>query len=246
MRTLEGRVAFVTGASRGIGRATAIALARRGALVVAAARGENARGTVDEIASQGGRAELAALDVTEQAGIDAAFGGVLERHGRVDILVNNAGITRDQLMLRMKRDDWDAVIHTNLTAAFSCVQAVLKSMVKQRSGRIVNITSVVGQAGNAGQVNYAASKAGLIGFTKALALEVASRNITVNAVAPGLIDTDMTRAISEGAHEDWAAKIPLKRLGTPDDVAAAVAFLASDEAAYITGQVLAVNGGMYL
>jgi len=246
MRTLEGRVAFVTGASRGIGRAIALALANRGALVVAGARGDNARGTADEIVAQGGRAEPVALDVTDQATIDEAFGGVLGRHGRVDILVNNAGITRDQLMLRMKRDDWDAVIQTNLTAAFACVQAVLKAMVKQRSGRIVNITSVVGQAGNAGQVNYAASKAGIIGFTKALALEVASRNVTVNAVAPGLIDTDMTRAISQGAHDDWAAKIPLKRLGTPDDVAAAVAFLASDEAAYITGQVLAVNGGMYL
>jgi len=148
--------------------------------------------------------------------------------------------------LRMKRDDWDAVVQTNLTGAYTCVQSVLKTMIKQRSGRIISITSVVGQAGNAGQVNYAASKAGLIGFTKALALEVASRGITVNAVAPGLIETDMTKAISEGAHEEWAARIPLKRLGTPDDIAAAVAFLASDEASYITGQVLAVNGGMYL
>jgi 3-oxoacyl-[acyl-carrier protein] reductase len=170
---------------------------------------------------------------------------VLNRLGRIDILVNNAGITRDQLMLRMKREDWDAVLSTNLTGAYSCTQAVLKAMVKQRSGRIVNVTSVVGQAGNAGQTNYAASKAGLIGLTKALALEVASRNITVNAVAPGLIDTDMTRAVSAGAQDEWAARIPLKRLGTPDDVAAAVVFLASDEAAYITGHVLAVNGGMY-
>jgi 3-oxoacyl-[acyl-carrier protein] reductase len=162
------------------------------------------------------------------------------------VLVNNAGVTRDTLLLRMKRDDWDTVIQTNLTAVFACSQAVLKPMVKQRAGRIVNITSVVGQSGNAGQANYAASKAGIIGFTKALALEVASRNITVNAVAPGLIDTDMTRAIAGGAHEEWAAKIPLKRLGTADDIAAAVLFLASDEAAYITGHVLAVNGGMYL
>ena len=171
---------------------------------------------------------------------------MLDRFGRLDILVNNAGITRDQLALRMKRDDWDAVLATNLTAAFTCVQAVLRPMIKQRSGRIINITSVVGQAGNAGQANYAASKAGLIGLTKALALEVASRNITVNAVAPGLIETDMTRALAGGVHEEWTERIPLKRLGTAEDVAAAVVFLASDEAAYITGQVLSVNGGMYL
>jgi 3-oxoacyl-[acyl-carrier protein] reductase len=170
----------------------------------------------------------------------------LERHGRIDILVNNAGIARDQLMLRMKRDDWDQVIETNLTAAFSCVQAVLRPMVKQRSGRIISISSVVGQVGNAGQANYAASKAGLIGFSKALAREVASRNITVNVVAPGLIESDMTKAITEKAHADWTSAIPLGRLGAPQDVAAAVCFLASDEAAYITGQVLAVNGGMYM
>jgi 3-oxoacyl-[acyl-carrier protein] reductase len=166
--------------------------------------------------------------------------------GRLDVLVNNAGITRDQLMLRMKPSDWDAVIATNLTAAFHVSQAVLKPMIRQRAGRIVTVTSVVGQAGNAGQANYAASKAGLIGFTKALALEVASRQITVNAVAPGLIDTDMTRSLAAGRQEDWAARIPLGRLGRPEDVAAAVAFLASDEAAYITGHVLAVNGGMYM
>jgi 3-oxoacyl-[acyl-carrier protein] reductase len=172
--------------------------------------------------------------------------GVLERHRRIDVLVNNAGIARDQLMLRMKRDDWDAVIATNLTAAFGLTQAVLKPMIRQGGGRIVCVSSVVGQSGNAGQANYAASKAGLIGFVKAVAQEVASRNITVNAVAPGLIETDMTRAITDGAREEWAAKIPLKRLGTPDDIAAAVCFLASDEASYITGQVLAVNGGMYM
>ena len=172
--------------------------------------------------------------------------GVLERHGRVDVLVNNAGITRDQLMLRLKREDWDEVIATNLTSAYSCVQAVLKPMIKQRAGRIISISSVVGQMGNAGQVNYAASKAGLIGFSMALAREVASRNITVNVVAPGMIDTDMTRAVAGKTQEDWQALIPLKRLGTPQDIAAAVCFLASDEAAYITGQVLAVNGGMYM
>jgi 3-oxoacyl-[acyl-carrier protein] reductase len=187
-----------------------------------------------------------ALDVTEPESVAAAVAFTLEQFGRVDILINNAGITRDQLMLRMKREDWDAVIATNLTAAFTTSQAVLKPMIKQRSGRIINITSVVGQSGNAGQANYAASKAGLIGFTKALALEVASRQVTVNAVAPGLIDTDMTRAVSDAAQEDWAARIPLKRLGQPEDIAGAVVFLASDEAAYITGHVLAVNGGMYM
>jgi len=246
MGMLEGRVALVTGASRGIGRAIAGALAKKGATVIAAARGEHAAEAVAEITAAGGRAEAVTLDVTDQASVDAAVSGAVARHGRLDILVNNAGITRDQLVLRMKRDDWDAVIATNLSAAHACAQAVLKPMIKQRGGRIINVTSVVGQAGNAGQVNYAASKAGLIGLTKALALEVASRNITVNAVAPGLIETDMTKAISAGAHEDWAARIPLKRLGTPDDVANAVLFLASDEAAYITGHVLAVNGGMYM
>jgi 3-oxoacyl-[acyl-carrier protein] reductase len=246
MIDLSGRVALVTGASRGIGRAISKKLAAQGATVVAAARADNARATVDEIIGAGGRAEVASTDVRDAAQIDALVGGVLERHGRIDVLVNNAGIARDQLMLRMKRDDWDAVIATNLTAAFGLTQAVLKPMIRQKSGRIVCISSVVGQGGNAGQANYAASKAGLIGFVKAVAQEVASRNITVNAVAPGLIATDMTRAITESAREDWAAKIPLKRLGTPDDIAAAVCFLASDEASYITGQVLAVNGGMYM
>jgi 3-oxoacyl-[acyl-carrier protein] reductase len=246
MIDLSGRVALVTGASRGIGRAISKKLAAQGATVVAAARGDNARATVDEIVGAGGRAEVASTDVSDAAQIDALVGGVLERHGRVDVLVNNAGIARDQLMLRMKRDDWDAVLATNLTAAFGLTQAVLKPMIRQKAGRIVCISSVVGQSGNAGQANYAASKAGLIGFVKAVAQEVASRNITVNAVAPGLIATDMTRAITESAREDWAARIPLKRLGTPDDIAAAVCFLASDEASYITGQVLAVNGGMYM
>jgi 3-oxoacyl-[acyl-carrier protein] reductase len=237
---------LVTGASRGIGRAIAERLAAAGVTVAAAARGDHANGTAEAIVAAGGAGEAVTLDVTDAAAIDAAVAGLLARHGRIDILVNNAGITRDTLLLRMKRDDWDAVLETNLTAAFACAQAVLKPMVRQRAGRIINITSVVGQSGNAGQANYAASKAGLIGFTKALALEVASRNITVNAVAPGLIDTEMTRAIADGAHEDWAARIPMKRLGTPDDVASAVLFLASDEASYITGHVLAVNGGMYL
>jgi len=246
VQKLHGRVALVTGASRGIGRAIAMRLAADGATVIAAARGTNAQAVADEITAAGYKATAQALDITDTASVEAAAAATMAAHGRIDILVNNAGITKDQLMLRMKRDDWDAVVQTNLTGAYTCVQSVLKTMIKQRSGRIISITSVVGQAGNAGQVNYAASKAGLIGFTKALALEVASRGITVNAVAPGLIETDMTKGISEGAHEEWAARIPLKRLGTPDDIAAAVAFLASDEASYITGQVLAVNGGMYL
>jgi 3-oxoacyl-[acyl-carrier protein] reductase len=246
MTTMTGRVALVTGASRGIGRAIARRLAANGAVVIAAARGDNAAAVAGEIVRGGGRAESVALDVTDGAAVASTISGLVERLERIDILVNNAGIAKDQLMLRMKREDWDAVLSTNLTAAFSCTQAVLRSMIKQRSGRVINVTSVVGQTGNAGQANYAASKAGLIGFTKALALEVASRNITVNAVAPGMIDTDMTRALSAGTHDAWADRIPLKRLGTPDDVAAAVAFLASDEAAYITGHVLAVNGGMYM
>jgi len=243
---LSDRVAFVTGASRGIGRAIATRLASCGAIVVAAARGENALATVDEIKAAGGQAEAVALDVTDAAAADAAIAATVARHGRIDILVNNAGITRDQLMLRMKREDWEAVLATNLTSAYTLTQAVLKPIIRQRSGRIICISSVVGQSGNAGQANYAASKAGLIGFAKAVALEVASRNITVNVVAPGMIETDMTKAIADKAREALLTRIPLGRLGAPDEVASAVAFLASDEAAYITGQVLAVNGGMYL
>jgi 3-oxoacyl-[acyl-carrier protein] reductase len=235
MIALTGRVAFVTGASRGIGRAIAVRLAACGAVVVAAARGENAQETVDAIRTAGGQAEAVALDVTDAPAAEAAIAAAVSQHGRIDILVNNAGITRDQLMLRMKRDDWDAVLATNLTSAYTLTQAVLKPMIRQRSGRIVCISSVVGQSGNPGQANYAASKAGLIGFAKSVALEVASRNITV-----------MTNAIAEKAREGLVERIPLGRLGAPEDVAAAVCFLASDEAAYITGQVLAVNGGMYL
>lgn len=246
MIDLSGRVALVTGASRGIGRAIALQLAAQGATVVAAAREHNAAATVDAIAAAGGQAEVASVDVADAAAIDALVAGTLERHGQIDILVNNAGITKDQLLLRMKRADWDAVIATNLTGAFALTQAVLKPMIRQKGGRIVCISSVVGQSGNAGQANYAASKAGLIGFAKSVAQEVASRNITVNVVAPGLIETDMTRGITGDAREEWAARIPLKRLGTPDDIAAAVCFLASPEASYITGQVLAVNGGMYM
>jgi 3-oxoacyl-(acyl-carrier-protein) reductase len=246
MSTLTDRVAIVTGASRGIGRSIASTLAASGATVVCVARGDNATATAEAIRAGGGQAEAHGADVTDAAGVDALVAAVLERHGRIDVLVSNAGIARDQLMLRMKRADWDEVIATNLTASFTWCQAVLKPMIRQRAGRIVAISSVVGQMGNAGQANYAASKAGLIGFCKALAREVASRNVTVNVVAPGLIATDMTRAISENAKTDWASQIPMGRMGTPEEVAAAVRFLASDEASYITGQVLAVNGGMYM
>jgi 3-oxoacyl-[acyl-carrier protein] reductase len=245
MMDLTSRVALVTGASRGIGRAIALGLARRGATVVAAARGDNAAPVVEEIRAAGGTAEAIALDVTDQASVEAAVRGLLERHGRLDILVSNAGITRDQLLLRMKREDWDAVLATNLTATFTICQAALRPMIKQRGGRVIAISSVVGQMGNAGQANYAASKAGLIGFCKSMAREVASRGITVNVVAPGMIETDMTKALTGASREDWEARIPLGRLGAPDDVAHAVCFLASDEASYITGHVLAVNGGMY-
>jgi 3-oxoacyl-[acyl-carrier protein] reductase len=245
MMDLSDRVALVTGASRGIGRSIAEKLAARGAIVVAAARGENAAQVADVITKAGGRAESVSLDVTEPGAPERLVASTIERHKRIDILVNNAGIARDQLMLRMKREDWDAVLATNLTAAFALTQAVLKPMIRQKGGRIISIGSVVGQSGNPGQANYAASKAGLIGFTKAVALEVASRGITVNLVAPGLIETDMTRAMTADAREEWAAKIPLRRLGTPADIASAVCFLASDEASYITGHVLAVNGGMY-
>ena len=214
--------------------------------MVCVARGANAAATAAAIAASGGKAEAVGADVTDAAAVDGLIKSVVEKHGKLDILVSNAGITRDQLMLRMKRSDWDEVVATNLTASFTLCQAALKPMIRARSGRIIAISSVVGQTGNAGQANYAASKAGLIGFCKSLAREVASRQVTVNVVAPGLIETDMTRAITESAKTDWSAQIPLGRMGSPADVAAAVSFLASDEASYITGQVLAVNGGMYM
>jgi 3-oxoacyl-[acyl-carrier protein] reductase len=243
---LTGKVALVTGASRGIGRAIATRFAHQGAMVVAAARGDHAKECVDAITAAGCRAEALALDVTDTAALERAPGDLVARHGRLDVVVSNAGITRDQLLMRMKREDWDAVLSTNLTATFVLAQAAMRPMLKQKSGRIIAISSVVGQMGNAGQTNYAASKAGLIGFAKALAREVASRGITVNVIAPGMIETDMTRTLQEKAQVDWTSQIPLGRLGSVDDVAAAACYLASDEASYITGHVLAVNGGMYM
>jgi 3-oxoacyl-[acyl-carrier protein] reductase len=244
MFSLANKVALVTGASRGIGQAIATRLAAQGALVVCAARADNAKATADAIVASGGKAEAITLDVTDDGALAKTPGEIVEKHGRLDVIVSNAGITRDQLLMRMKRDDWDAVIATNLTATFVLAQAAIRPMLKQKGGRIIAIGSVVGEIGNAGQTNYAASKAGLIGFAKALAREVASRGITVNVITPGMIDTEMTRAISEKAQVDWAAQIPLGRLGSVDDIAAAACYLASDEAAYITGHVLAVNGGM--
>ena len=246
MGQFDGKIAIVTGASRGIGRAIAERLASGGATVVCVARGTNADATVAAITAAGGKAVAHGADVTDAAAVEQLIKGTLDAHGRLDILVSNAGISRDQLMLRMKREDWDQVIATNLTATFTLCQSALKPMIKQRAGRIIAISSVVGQMGNAGQANYAASKAGLIGFCKALAREVASRRVTVNVVAPGLIETDMTKSIADSAKTDWSAMIPLGRIGTPAEIAAAVGFLASDEASYITGQVLAVNGGMYM
>ncbi len=246
MFDLTGKVALVTGASRGIGRAIATRFAFQGALVIAAARGNHAEDCVAAITAAGCRAEALALDVTDTAALEVAPGGIVARHGRLDVVVSNAGIARDQLLMRMKRDDWDAVLATNLTATFVLAQAAMRPMLRQKGGRIIAVSSVVGQMGNAGQTNYAASKAGLIGFAKALAREVASRGITVNVIAPGMIETDMTRTLQEKAQADWTSQIPLGRLGSVDDVAAAACYLASDEASYITGHVLAVNGGMYM
>jgi 3-oxoacyl-[acyl-carrier protein] reductase len=247
MARLQGRVALVTGASQGIGRACALALAAEGAKVAAAARNEEKlAAVVQEISKAGGEAAAFRMDVASEDEVKAAAKAALEKFGKIDILVNNAGITRDTLVLRMKRADWDAVINTNLTGAHLCTQAVLSSMLKQRWGRIINITSIFGQMGQTGQANYSAAKAGLIGLTRAVAREVASRNITVNAVAPGYIETAMTEALPAELKEAVMKLIPLGRAGTDVDVANAVKFLASDDAAYITGQVLNVNGGMLM
>ena len=246
MFDLTGKVAVVTGASRGIGRAISEMLARQGALVAMTdVLGDAAAEAARDVVAAGGKAEGYTMDVTNAQSVHATIEKIVERHSRVDILVNNAGIVRDNVALRLKREDWDLVLGVNLTGTFTCSQAVLRPMMRQRGGRIISISSVVGQMGNAGQSNYAASKAGIIGFSKSLARELAVRGITVNVVAPGLIDTDMTRGLPESVRNEWASKVPLGRLGTAEDVASAVCFLATDEASYISGQVLAVNGAMY-
>jgi 3-oxoacyl-[acyl-carrier protein] reductase len=241
------RVAFVTGSSRGIGRATALALCRAGFdIVVGSPEIEKNEEVASEIRACSGDASTVNLDLTSHESIKECFGRVLKDKGRIDVLVNNAGITRDGLAVRMKAADWNLVLQINLNGAFFAIQQVLPGMMRSRWGRIINISSIVGQAGSAGQVNYAASKAGIIGVTKALAQEVASRGITVNAVAPGYIQTDMTAALPDEVKAKILANVPLQRIGRPDDVAAAVKFLASEDASYITGQVIAVNGGMYM
>lgn len=243
---MKNRIAFVTGASQGIGRACAHELARAGARVFAAARQQDKLAAiVDEIRAEGGQCDAVALDVTSRESIDEAFDKV-KQAGTVSILVNNAGVTQDGLAVRMSAEHWRKVLDTNLTGGFVCIQKVLPGMMKKRWGRIINVTSVVGLSGNAGQANYVSSKAGLIGLTKALALEVASRNITVNAVAPGFIETPMTDVLSEKVREKTLERVPLGRLGKPAEIAKAVGFLAGDDAAYVTGHVLNVNGGMYM
>ncbi|HEY1923680.1 MAG TPA: 3-oxoacyl-[acyl-carrier-protein] reductase [Candidatus Acidoferrum sp.] len=247
MFSLKDKVALVTGASQGIGRDTALALAQAGAKVAVAARNEEKLAShVGEIESAGGSALAVKMDVADTEQIKSGFKQVLDKFGRLDILVNNAAITRDGLSMRMKQDDWEAVLKTNLTGAHLCIQQALPTMMRARAGRIINISSVVAQSGNAGQANYVAAKAGLIGLTKAVAIEIASRNITVNAVAPGFIETPMTDVLSDKIKEELKTRIPLGRMGAARDVAAAIVFLASDEASYITGHVLNVNGGMHL
>jgi 3-oxoacyl-[acyl-carrier protein] reductase len=247
MFSLAGKVALVTGASQGIGRETALALAEAGANVAIAARNEEKLVKLaEEIASRGTAALVVKMDVAGAEQVKAGFKAVLEKFDKLDILVNNAAITRDGLAVRMKQEDWDAVIRTNLTGAHLCTQQALATMMRARSGRIINVASIVAQMGNAGQANYVAAKGGLIGLTKAIAMEIASRNVTVNAVAPGFIETPMTDVLSDKVKEELKTRIPLGRMGTARDVAAAIVFLASDEAGYITGHVLDVNGGMYL
>jgi 3-oxoacyl-[acyl-carrier protein] reductase len=245
--SLKDKVALVTGASQGIGRDTALALAQVGAKVAVAARNEEKLATlVGEIEAAGGAALAVTMDVADAEQVKAGFKQVVEKFGRLDILVNNAAITRDGLSMRMKQDDWEAVLKTNLTGAHLCIQQALSTMMRARAGRIINISSVVAQSGNAGQANYVAAKAGLIGLTKAIAIEIASRNITVNAVAPGFIETPMTDVLPDKVKEELKTRIPLGRMGSAREVAAAIVFLASDEAGYITCHVLNVNGGMHL
>ena len=247
MFSLKDKVALVTGASQGIGRDTALALAEVGAKVAVAARTEEKlTALVSDIAAAGGTGFAVKMDVADAEQVRAGFKRVLEKFGRLDILVNNAAITRDGLAMRMKADDWEAVLRTNLTGAHLCIQQALPTMMKARAGRIINISSVVAQSGNAGQANYVAAKAGIIGLTKAISIEMASRNITVNAVAPGFVETPMTDVLPDKVKEELKVRIPLGRMGSARDVAAAIVFLASDEAGYITGHVLNVNGGMHL
>jgi len=247
MFSLKDKVALVTGSSQGIGRETALALSEAGAKVAVAARNEgNLAALVEEIAAKSGEAFAVKLDVADAEQIKAVFKAVLERFGKLDILVNNAAITRDGLAMRMKQEDWEVVLRTNLTGAHLCIQQALATMMRARAGRIINIASVVARTGNPGQANYVAAKAGLIGLTRAIAMEIASRNITVNAVAPGFIETPMTDVLSDKVKEELKTRIPLGRMGSARDVAAAIVFLASDEAGYITGHVLDVNGGLYL
>jgi len=245
--SLSDRVALVTGASQGIGRACALKLSQSGATLALAARNqEKLQELVGEIEATGGKAAAFPLDVGDEEQIKSVFKSVVLQFGKIDILVNNAGITRDQLVMRMKRADWDSVLNTNLTSAYLCTQQAISSMLKQRWGRVINITSIFGQMGQAGQANYAASKAGLIGLTMAIAREVGSRSITCNAVAPGFIETAMTSGLGDDFKQNAVKMIPLGRVGSPEDVASAVAFLASEEASYITGHVLNVNGGMLM
>jgi len=247
MFSLKDKVALVTGASQGIGRDTALALAEAGAKVAVAARNEEKlTALVGEIETAGGTALAVKMDVSNGEEVKAGFKQVLEKFGRLDILVNNAAITRDGLSMRMKLDDWEAVLKTNLTGAHLCIQQALATMMRARAGRIINVSSVVAQSGNAGQANYVAAKAGLIGLTKAIAVEIASRNITVNAIAPGFIETPMTDGLPDKVKEDLKTRIPLGRMGSAREIASAIVFLASDEAGYITGHVLNVNGGLHL
>ena len=244
---LEGEVALVTGASRGIGRAIAEALGRAGATVVGTATTEDgARAIGEGLAAAGIRGRGVVLDVADQASVDEVVAGITQAEGAVTILVNNAGITRDNLLLRMKPDEWDAILNTNLSSVYRMARSCLKGMMKARRGRIINIGSVVGLMGNPGQANYCAAKAGIVGFTRALAREVGSRGITVNTVAPGFIETDMTRSLDDSQREAMSSQIPLGRLGTPEDIAAAVLYLASSAGGYVTGETLNVNGGLYM
>jgi len=243
----NGKVALITGSSRGIGKSIAKDLASKGAFVIInyASNEKAAQSVKDEIESKGGKCEIRGFDVSSYSQVNDEIDSIVKDHGELNFLVNNAGITRDTLLMRMKEEDWDAVINVNLKGVFNCTKAASKYMVKQKSGRIVNISSVVGEMGNPGQSNYSATKAGIIGFTKSVSRELASRNITVNSIAPGFIETDITSGLSDKVKEYYLGQIPLRRFGSPEDVSGVVSFLLSDAASYITGEVIRVNGGMY-